>query len=372
MKAFCFLLLFIPVSLTAQSFWVADTLIITYNEDNYYSQENVKERRWIYEHNEKGKPTKVICQEMRAEDTILQNKWKRNYFYDEKDSLALITFYDWKDSSFIIKNQLIPIWDKKRTEVLEKRMDDTILYQYEKNIYTYNRKGEFKNVLVFGYRDTLWKKKQKRSYSYFFNKKRVTSRDFLNKGEKKVVCIYTYNRHKLIKKRILKIYTYHNFYYVDDSGNRYRYYRPRSVEKYKTTWKYNNNNLVSIVEGRDNKEIYNYDTNNNVVEKIIQYGNDTLCQKYTYQYDSENNLISTLEQKGKNLEWENLSYIVYKYENNNVVFGESKKWENNQWVDGNGGIRPIYNNGERLFNDSELGPYHQFRGSYKEIKINKE
>jgi len=370
MKIFCFLLLFIPVSLTAQSFWVQDTVVITYEKEH---SQNIKEKRWIYECNEKGNRTETIYQEMEKNDTILRNKWKTNYFYDEKDNLVLNTFYDWKDSSFVVKGQSVFIKNKKRTEELYQRWKDTTWHNSQKDIYTYNRKGKLKNHLMsYNSGDTLWEKRHEDSRSYFFNKTKITIRPSFN-YKNKWVHIYTFNKHKSLKKFIAKKYTYHSINHVDDSGNRYRYYRPRSVEKHKETMEYNKNNLRSLVnENNYKKEFYNYDTNNNVVEKIIQYGNDTLCQKYTYQYDSENNRISILVQKGKNLEWKNMYHFIYKYENNNAVFGECKVWENDQWVNGNGEVEIVYNNGKSFFAKPDYKGYHQFRGSYKEIKINKE
>jgi len=350
MKAFCFLLLFIPVSLTAQSFWVQDTVVIT-------RIHQATEIKWIYKYNEKGKITETIYQEMGTKDSILQSKSKKIFSYNEKDSLVLETMCYWRDTHFVPSFQVIYIWNTKLTEELYQYWKDSTWIDRQKTIYTYNRKGKLKNKLVLDiYGDTLYEKKYEKCYSYSFNKERVTFRSSF-KREKYIWFIHTYNKQNLIKKDITKKYS------SSYSARR---------DKLKKTWKYNKNNLISRKKDFNKKEFYNYDMNNNLVEKTIQYKGDTLYYKYTYQYDSENNRISTLVQKGKNLEWENSSCIIYKYENNNAVFGEWKVWRNNQWVDGDRDMEIFYDNGKRLANNYGLDFCHQFRGSYKEIKINNE
>jgi len=358
MKIICFLLLFIPVSLIAQSFWVADTVALTYAKEKYFPKK-IKEKRWMFEYNEKGKTTKTIYQEMGAEDTILRNKWEQTFSYDEKDSLAIQTVYNWKDTHFIPLIQLTYDWNTKSTEKLYQCWKDSTWKDDNKTIYTYNRKGKLKNKLVFSHRDILWEKSQETSYSYFLNRKKGTIRFFFDKRRKYDRLISTYNKHRLIKKEITKKYSYYD-------------HVARSVNKSKKTWKYNKNNLISLTKETYYKKVYNYDTNNNLIEIIIHSKLDTLCGKYTYQYDGENNRISALVQKGKNLEWENSQCFIYKYANNNAVFGECKIWENNQWVDGNRKMEIFHNNGELLFDEPDFEYCHQFKCSYKEIKINNE
>ena len=403
MKAFCFLLLFIPASLTAQSFWVPDTVTFLYKnypailkDSSFYEGEisyvhslptNYKHKRWIIEYDKKGKIIQQLYQTMDADSTVSwKDKRKILFSYDTQDSLILILKQEKRDDSWVSYDQEIYLYSNQKTECLWQKESHNN-YEWNnrrKSIFLSDSLKRPIETIHFSW-DEKWFEEARCTFNYEKKKETHLWENFKDDKWQKT-SIHT-NKYDKNKNKIK--------YTTTDLGENSQAFGVQAK------WKYNSKNqvvsYVKIVKNKKSSKLsnnktkikYDYDKNDNLSSKIIRTKTENKKQnkkkqtnnynkkkikvyKFTYTYNADNNRVSTLIQIKEAKTWENYQLHSLVYENNNVVFGECKVWENDQWVNGNGEVEIVYNNGELLFDVFDFGKYHQFRGSYKEIKINNE
>jgi len=137
--------------------------------------------------------------------------------------------------------------------------------------------------------------------------------------------IYKYNSHGLLTEDNNQYWE--NNSWKNDGSNIYTY-----------TYDSNNNVLTKLI-GNSSLLVYSYDSNNNMLTELRQnWQNNSWVNisQTSYTYDSNNNLLTNLQQNWQNDSWVNISLTTYTYDsNNNKLSDLSQNWQNNSWVNNN-------------------------------------
>ena len=91
---------------------------------------------------------------------------------------------------------------------------------------------------------------------------------------------------------------------------------------------WNNNMWNDVFQG-----YYYYDTNNNLIEFLVQSSVGINFLRYLYSYDVNNNRIESIRQMWNGSEWDNGGRVLYTYNINNDITEEIvQEWNGSKWI----------------------------------------
>ena len=334
MKIICFLLLFIPVSLTAQSWWEPDTIIVSLIDSSL--------QRHVYQRNDKSLPTTHLIQKQ------INNSWeddcKTTYTYTDFDSILLKITQSYQNNQLSDSLKLENKYDERNLliESLMKYFEDGQWMNGYLVTYTYDENKNIIKLLDKQWKDNQWKDMGQIIRSYDSNNNEKTfSLQYAFNGEDLVYFqrkTFDYDStNNLIKEKIiigqsegLKMTEYVYYHYNED--NRLIFQTSQFIGKSKDTLSV----LSSIEDSLINLQhiIYTYDKNGNLIVKLTQSWEHNQWknkEENIYTYDENNNLLSSLTQFWRNHERQNKEQYSYVYdENNNTIAFYLQYWTKKQ------------------------------------------